>query len=177
MKPKEILETLKGSFSYLLVGVVVILVFLVIGFYNVRTLNELDRDIRAIKADIEEQRLMAPIYKEQIEKIQIKTKKQLPFPARAKLPREQHEQITTIFGDLAREAKLEVVSISPDINSLAGGTGLLLVNAAVKGDWHHFRNYLVALGSVPYLEQLGEIQIQTIPGGKEYRLKLWVAVG
>jgi hypothetical protein len=177
MKPKEMLEALKGSLSYLLVGVFVILVFGLIGFYNYRSLNDLDRDIKAIKADIEEQRVMAPLYKEQIEKIQIKTKKQLPFPARVKLPKEQHEQITTIFADLAREARLEVVSIAPDINSLSGGTGLMLVNAALKGDLYNFRNYLIALGNVPYLEQLGEIQIQTTPGGKEFRIKLWVAVG
>jgi hypothetical protein len=177
MKPKEILEALKGSLSYLLVGAFVILIFGLIGFYNYRSLNDLDRDIRAIKADIEEQRVMAPMYKEQIEKIQIKTKKQLPYPARVKLPKEQQEQITNIFGDLAREARLEVVSITPDINSLSSGTGLMVVNAALKGDFHNFRNYLIALGNVPYLEHFGEIQIQTIPGGKEFRLKLWVAVG
>jgi hypothetical protein len=93
------------------------------------------------------------------------------------LPKEQHEQITTIFGDLAREARLEVVSMTPDINSLSGGTGLMVVNAALKGDFQNFRNYLIALGNVPSLAHLGEIQIQTIPGGKEFRLKLWVAVG
>jgi len=177
MKPKEILETLKGSLSYLLVGVVAILIFFLIGFYNYRSLNDLDRDINKVKADIEEQRVMAPLYKELIEKIKIKTKKHLPFPARAKLPKEQHEQITAIFGDLARKANLEVVSITPDINSLAGGAGLLVVNAALKGDFFSFRNYLISLGNVPYLEHLGEIQIQTMPVGKEFRLKLWVAVG
>ncbi len=177
MKPKEILETLKGSLSYLLVGVVAILIFFLIGFYNYRSLNDLDRDINKVKADIEEQRVMAPLYKELIEKIKIKTKKHLPFPARAKLPKEQHEQITAIFGDLARKANLEVVSITPDINSLAGGSGLLVVNAALKGDFFSFRNYLISLGNVPYLEHLGEIQIQTMPVGKEFRLKLWVAVG
>jgi hypothetical protein len=177
MKPQEILETLKASLSYLLVGVVAILIFVVIGFYNYRSLNDLESDINKVKADIEEQRVMAPLYKELIEKIKIKTTKHLPFPARAKLPKEQHEQITTIFGDLARKANLEIVSITPDINSLAGGSGLLVVDAALKGDFFNFRNYLVALGNVPYLEHLGEIQIQTTPGGKEFRLKLWVAVG
>ncbi len=177
MKPKEILETLKGSFSSLLIGVVVIVIFLVIGFYNVRTLSDLDRDIRKARADIEEQRLMAPLYNDLIEKIKVKTKKHLPFPAKAKLPREQHEQITVIFGDLAKRANLEVVSITPDVNSLAGGSGLLVVNAALKGDYFNFRNYLIELGNVPYLEHLGELQIQTIPGGKEFHLKLWVSVG
>jgi len=177
MKPQEILETLKGSFSYLLVGVVAILIFFVIGFYNYRSLNDLESDINKVKADIEEQRVMAPLYKELIEKLKVKTTKRLPFPARAKLPKEQHEQITTIFGDLARKANLEVVSITPDINSLTGGSGLLVVNAALKGDFFNFRNYLIELGNVPYLEHLGEIQIQTMPVGKEFRLKLWVAVG
>jgi len=177
MKPKEILETLKGSLSSLVVGVFVIAIFLVVGFYNVRSLNDLDRDIRKARADIEEQRIMAPLYNDLIEKIKVKTKKQLPFPARAKLPKEQHEQITAVFGDLARKANLEIVSITPDVNSLAGGSGLLVVNAALKGDFFNFRNYLIELGNVPYLEHLGEIQIQTTPGGKEFRLKLWVSVG
>jgi hypothetical protein len=177
MKPKEIFETLKGSFSSLLVGVIIIVIFLVIGFYNVRSLNDLDRDVQKIKADIEEQRIMAPLYNDLIEKIKVKTKKHLPFPAKAKLPREQHEQITSIFGELAKRANLEVVSITPDVNSLAGGSGLLVVNAALKGDFFNFRNYLIELGNVPYLEHLGEIQIQTIPGGREFHLKLWVSVG
>jgi len=177
MKPKEIFETLKESFSSLLVGVIIIVIFLVIGFYNVRSLNDLDRDVQKIKADIEEQRIMAPLYNDLIEKIKVKTKKHLPFPAKAKLPREQHEQITSIFGELAKRANLEVVSITPDVNSLAGGSGLLVVNAALKGDFFNFRNYLIELGNVPYLEHLGEIQIQTIPGGREFHLKLWVSVG
>jgi len=177
MKPKEIFETLKGSFSSLLVGVIIIVIFLVIGFYNVRSLNDLDRDVQKIKADIEEQRIMAPLYNDLIEKIKVKTKKHLPFPAKAKLPREQHEQITSIFGELAKRANLEVVSITPDVNSLAGGSGLLVVNAALKGDFFNFRNYLIELGNVPYLEHLGEIQIQTIPGGREFHLKLCVSVG
>ena len=177
MKPKEIFETLKGSFSSLLVGVIIIVIFLVIGFYNVRSLNDLDRDVQKIKADIEEQRIMAPLYNDLIEKIKVKTKKHLPSPAKAKLPREQHEQITSIFGELAKRANLEVVSITPDVNSLAGGSGLLVVNAALKGDFFNFRNYLIELGNVPYLEHLGEIQIQTIPGGREFHLKLWVSVG
>ncbi|HOD35314.1 MAG TPA: hypothetical protein PLR20_04355 [Syntrophales bacterium] len=168
---------MKGSFSSLLVGVIIIVIFLVIGFYNVRSLNDLDRDVQKIKADIEEQRIMAPLYNDLIEKIKVKTKKHLPFPAKAKLPREQHEQITSIFGELAKRANLEVVSITPDVNSLAGGSGLLVVNAALKGDFFNFRNYLIELGNVPYLEHLGEIQIQTIPGGREFHLKLWVSVG
>ena len=174
---KDLLGTLKGSAPYLLVSVAVLVVFSMLGLHNQRALNELSADIAKTRVDIEEQKLMAPLYKELIEKIKVKTKKNLPFPAREKLAKDKHEQISAVFSDLARRANLEVVSITPDVNSLVGGSGLVVVNASLKGDFFNFRNFLVELGAVPYMEHVSEIQIQQAAGKKEFRLKIWVAVG
>ena len=78
---------------------------------------------------------------------------------------------------MAQKSKMEIVSVSPDINSMVGGSAAMLVHATLKGDYYNFRNFLIELGDRPFLERVEEIEIQQLPGTKEFRLKVWLVVG
>ena len=45
------------------------------------------------------------------------------------------------------------------------------------GNFNNFRKFLINLGGIPYADHIEEIVIQGKPDAKEYRLKLWVAIG
>jgi hypothetical protein len=53
----------------------------------------------------------------------------------------------------------------------------MLVHATLKGEYYNFRNFLIELGDRPFLEKVEEIEIQQMPGTKEFRLKVWLVVG
>ena len=109
--------------------------------------------------------------------MKVKVQRHLPLPAKTKLSGEQKDRISLIFRDMAQKAKLDLVAVNPDINSLVGGSSTMLVHATLKGDYYNFRNFLIELGDRPYLDKIEEIEIQQIPGTKEFRLKVWLAVG
>jgi hypothetical protein len=78
---------------------------------------------------------------------------------------------------MAHKSQIELVSVSPDINSMVGGSSGMLVQATLKGDYYNFRAFLIELGEQAFLEKIDEIEIQQLPGTKEFRLKVWLAVG
>jgi len=165
------------SLTLLIVGVSIILILAYIGFYNFRSIDRLDKEIVELNTKINTHHSYAPMTKQLFERMKVKAQRVLPLPARAKLSGEQKDRISILFKDMAQKAKLELVSVSPDINSLVGGSAAMLVHATLKGDYYNFRNFLIELGDQPFLEKVEEIEIQQVPGTKEFRLKVWLAVG
>ncbi len=165
------------SMTFLIIGVVIILALVYIGFYNYRTIARLDSEIAELNAKINTHQSYAPMTKQLFDRMKVKTQRTLPLPAKAKLSAEQKDQIAVLFRDMAQKSRLELVSVSPDINSLVGGSSAMLVHATLKGDFYNFRNFLIELGDRPYLDRVEEIDIQQVPGTKEFRLKVWLAVG
>ena len=165
------------SLTLVIAGLGIILILVWIGFYNHRTIARLDREIHELNTKINTHQSYAPMTKQLFDRMKVKTERHLPLPAKAKLSAEQKDRISLIFRDMAQKAKLDLVSVNPDINSLVGGSTVLLVHATLKGDYYQFRNFLIELGDRPYLEKIEEIEIQQVPGTKEFRLKVWLAVG
>lgn len=165
------------SLTLLIAGLVIILILVWIGFYNHRTIARLDAEIHDLNTKINTHQSYAPMTKQLFDRMKVRAERHLPLPAKAKLSAEQRDQIPLIFREMAQKAKLDLVSLNPDINSLVGGSPVMLVHATLKGDYYHFRNFLIELGDRPYLEKIEEIEIQQLPGTKEFRLKVWLAVG
>ena len=65
--------------------------------------------------------------------------------------------------------------VLPDAQSLAEDSPFLLVNVTVTGDYLKLRDLLTAIGALPYLEHLEQVRIETIPGGKQVYLRIWLA--
>lgn len=165
------------SLTLLVVGVGIILILAWIGFYNYQSIARLDTEINELNTKINTHQSYAPMTKQLFERMKVKAQRTLPLPAKAKLSGEQKDRISLLFKDMTQKTKMELVSVSPDINSLVGGSPAMLVHATVKGDFYNFRNFLIELGDQPFLEKVEEIEIQQVPGTKEFRLKVWLAVG
>ena len=165
------------SLTLLIIGVGLILILVYIGFYNYRNIAKLDTEINELNTKINTHQSYAPMTKQLIDRMKVKPQRNLPLPAKAKLSVEQKDQISYIFKDMAQKSKMELLSVSPDINSMVGGSAAMLVHATLKGDYYNFRNFLIELGDRPFLERVEEIEIQQVPGTKEFRLKVWLVVG
>ena len=165
------------SLTLLVIAVGLILILVYIGFYNYQGIARLDTEINDLNTKINTHQSYAPMTKQLIDRMKVKPQRNLPLPAKAKLSVEQKDQISYIFKDMAQKSKMELLSVSPDINSMVGGSAAMLVHATLKGDYYNFRNFLIELGDRPFLERVEEIEIQQLPGTKEFRLKVWLFVG
>jgi hypothetical protein len=168
----------KKSIYYLLLCGIGLLMFILIGLYPLQSsLSGLDEEIAGIKARIEEQKVLFPLYKELTERIRKKKDSELlRYSGKIGLSIDQIDGISTRFKEIAEESNLETLSIAPDAKSLANNSQSMSVSLIVRGDFLKFRRFLFDLETVPYLEHIQEIHIQEALAGKEFRLKTWVAV-
>ena len=165
------------SISYLLICTLGILVFILIGPYmSERSLTKMDMEIKKLQIQREKQQLLYPFYQKLVKKLQVEESRILPYPSKSKFPCAKTDKISSIFCEIAQNSNLETVSIIPDVKSIANGFDFFLVNLLVKGDFFDFRKFLIELGGNPYLQHIEEIKIQQVPGGKEFRLKIWLAL-
>jgi hypothetical protein len=120
--------------------------------------------------------MLYPFYLDLSKKLEEKGPKILPFPSKSKLSRDETDRLPSIFGGIVQKSHMEAVSIAPDIKCIANGSGLLLISAVLKGGFFNFRKFLIELGKIPYLEHIEQIQIHQVLGGREFRLKIWLAL-
>ncbi len=162
--------------TYLLIGAAGLAAFFIFVIYPYhRSLANADLDIQTIKARIEEQKILYPVFMDLLKKARMKESKGLPFPENEKLSRDDAGKISDIFQDVAKKSNFMLKHIVPDTDSLAEGSEHLKVTLVITGDFPEFRKFLVALGEVPYLEHVERIQIRTVKNYKEISLKVWLA--
>ena len=155
---------------------VMLFVFLGIipGYKSLAVLNEKTKDLQL---EIDKQETLLPIYQKLVQEIEIRKSKVLPFPTRTKLPMEQMDEFFLEFTSLAKRSNMIALSVRPELNSLKENSGFLLVYTVFKGDFLDLRKLLIGLGEIPYLEYIEEIEIKQAERGKEYKMKIWIALG
>jgi hypothetical protein len=155
---------------------ILIFIFLVILPYQ-GALAKSDRKIQDLKLRIDDQRNYSGLYQFLTKSAQQKDGLVLPVPVKAKLVRADVDKVPVLMRAIARKARLNVQSIVPDVKALTPDARHLSVTAVVTGRLSGFRGFLAGLGEMPYLEQIEEIQIRRIPDSKEFRVKMWLALG
>ncbi len=167
----------KRSLIYLLVCISGIIVFFLTGIYpNTTTQQELDSQLRILNNQLDEQKILFPLFKDLMEKTKARIEKQLPFPEKARLPRSEIGKIPSIFKETAQKSNLVFIGGVPDVNTLNEDSELLLVNVSAKGDFFDCRNFLVRLGELPFLEKTEALEINAGRKLKEIKLKVWITL-
>ena len=142
-----------------------------------KSLANMDIEINKISSRIQEQKALTPVYKELFQKAQLRKPEGLPFPEEGKLARDDTGKISSIVQEIAEKSNLKLQDIILDTDSLTGKSKHLGIDIVMKGDFFDFRDFLMRLAEIPYLQHIEQIQIQT---GKEsteieFKLKIWLA--
>lgn len=140
-----------------------------------RLSSDLDRDIEGLQARIDEQKILSPVFKNLFAKTKAPEPKGLPDPARTKLTREEIAGVPKRLQQLATVHKLKVREIVPEINTLTDASGRFLTRLTATGQFADLRGFLIDVGALPYFESIEEIEIRAVEGGKEFKLKIWMA--
>jgi hypothetical protein len=139
-------------------------------------MNSLEKDGKNIQLRIEEQNNLLPIYQTLKTKSQATSVTVLPTPERAKLSRSMVGKVPSTIKGIAGRASMEAVSILPDIASLTNQSGELLMHTVIRGNFMNFRQFLIGIGALPYLERIEAIEIHQDADFTEYRMKIRLAM-
>ena len=168
----------KQSIIYLMLCLTGVLIFILAGILpNSRTITELSAKIVDARFRIEEQQALNPFQKSLRDKSEKKESEILPLPAKGLLAQDKINTLPSTFSVAAKMSGMSMVSSIPNLNALTGDAQLLSVNVVLRGDFINLRKFLINLGGIPYMRQIEEIAIQQKPDTKEFKLKIWVAVG
>lgn len=158
-----------------LTGVLIFILWGIVPAY--RTLAELDAKAASIKQRIEEQKVLLPIYKTLQNASEQKDSTFLPLPEKSKLAQAKIDTLPVNLSAVVKMSGMTLVSATPNVGALTGDAQFISVNLVLRGNFINFRKFLINLGGIPYADHIEEIVIQGKTDAKEYRLKLWVAIG
>jgi Tfp pilus assembly protein PilO len=168
----------RKNISYLILCLTGILIFILAGILpNSQTMAELSTKTTDAQFRLEEQRALSPFQKSLQDKSEKKESEILPLPAKGMLMQTKISTLPMTLSTAARTSGMSLVSAIPNLNALTGDAQFLSVNVVLHGDFMNLRKFLIHLGGIPYVKQIEEIAIQQKPDTKEFRLKIWVAVG
>jgi len=168
----------RQSMIYIAMCLTGVLIFVFGGILPaVKKLKDLDAAIAARKYDIEEQKAFAPFFKSLKLDSEKKESEILPLPPKGKLAQDKLGTLAVVFGTAAKTSGMTLVSATPHLNTLTGDAQFIPINIALRGEFINFRKFLIQLGGVNYIQHIEEITIQEKAETREYKLKIWVAIG
>ena len=156
----------------LIIMAVILLGILPLYFKTSNQMKEND----TLKAQIKEQKELAPVYASVLNAGKEKNLFVLPNPEKAALPRSDSGKFQSDFQMIAQKSGLKVVSLTPDLNTSATPSTSFLHYAVLNGEWNDLRKLLIELGGLPYLDKIEEISMQQGTGSMEFKMKIWIAL-
>jgi Tfp pilus assembly protein PilO len=136
--------------------------------------DALQQEIIDTRIAIEEQKVLAPVYNELAEQLKQGEEPALDVPEPRALSQAQLPDFIGRVRRAAAKANLSVQSIDPDPQSLADGTGRLLVRCNLQGKFMELRPLLVAVGNMPAVDYVDHLLLSESYGGVDARLDIWV---
>jgi hypothetical protein len=167
----------QDSFWYIVTYSGIIFLLVLVGIFPLYHYNSNLMDVnKKLKNQIEEQKVLGPIYGNLLKIVKNKDVRVLPNLEKKAIPRGEAGKFQDDIRMIARKASLITVSLTPDLSAAAGSSASLLHNVVLKGEFANFRKMLIGLGSLPYLDRIEEISIQQNPDSMELRMKIWIAL-
>lgn len=173
MKPSRIHSS---NFLYLGLCFIGIIAFLLVGIYpNLKAIDEIDEEISLLKQKAQEQELLYPVFQKLLVEITHKIPTKLTIPEKRKISHNDLSHINSTFLSLASKNKVSFVHAIPDASNYLEDKGFLTMNVAFTGDFFNFRNLILDICYLPYLESIEKMQIETLKEHKRISFTIKVA--
>lgn len=165
----------RNTFVILVFGGGMLLFVLLAIFPNYISYNNIVHEISLLKYKIEEQKILSPIFEDLSEKAQFQNPGSLPFPTHENLSRDDTEKITPIIREIVAANNFMLEDIDTDIESLMTEPGALKMIVQINGEFQNLRGLLLDLGSLPYMEHIEEIKINSFGEKNKISLAIWIS--
>lgn len=168
----------RQSMLYIMMCLTGILIFVLGGILPAgKKLAELDAAIVARKYAIEEKTILAPFFKSLKVDSEKKESEVLPLPPKGKLSQDRLGTIPVAFNTAAKMSGMTLVSAIPHLNAMTGDSKFIPINIVLRGGVIDFRKFLIQIGGIPYVQHIEEITIQEKSDTREFKMKIWAAIG
>ena len=144
-------------------------------FPNYITYSNIENEINTLKNQIEEQKILSPIFTDLSNKARFEHSKSLPFPKKEKLSKNETGNISGIIQEIILLNDFKLNSILTDVGGLMDGSGMLKISIEISGDFMNLRDLILQFGTLPYLEHIENIRIDNANNKEKILLKLWIA--
>lgn len=159
--------------SFLLVFLAII-VLLFPEYKNIQTAKK-DRISKMLT--LEEQKKIFPLYAQADALAKIDFNPKLPFSERIPLGRDQVFSLSTVFRDIALKNNMKLSQNSQDIDSLENNSNLISMDVTFTGSLFDYRNCLISLSELPFLNTIKKIKISTDPSNiKTFSTKILITI-
>ena len=165
----------KNILFIILFGGGILLFVLLSIFPNYIAYSNIENEINALRQQIEEQKILSPIFTDLSDKTKFEKPENLPFPKKEKLSKNETGNISAIIQDIIRQNDFKIDSILTDVGGLMNGSGMLEINVEMTGDFINLRNMILQFGTLPYLEHIETIRIENTDEKQNVFMKLWIA--
>ncbi|MEI6313460.1 MAG: hypothetical protein WCO89_01215 [Syntrophus sp. (in: bacteria)] len=168
----------RQSTLYIMMCLTGVLIFVLAGILPAgKKLTELDAAIVAKKQGIEEQTVLVPFFKSLKVDSEKKESEVLPLPPKGKLSQDRLGTLPMTFTTAAKMSGMTMVSATPHLNAMTGDAQFIAINIVLRGGVIDFRKFLIQLGGIPYIQHIEEITIQEKAETREFKLRIWAAIG
>ncbi|MEI7637196.1 MAG: hypothetical protein WCJ37_07805 [Syntrophus sp. (in: bacteria)] len=168
----------RKSMIYIAMCLTGILIFVLGGILPAgKKLTELDTAIAARKYALEEQTALTPFLKSLKVDSEKKGSEVLPLPPKGKLSQDKLGTLSIAFGTAAKMSGMTLVSATPLLNAMTGDAQFIPINIVLRGGVIDFRKFLIQLGGIPYIQHIEEITIQEKSDTREFKMRIWAAIG
>ncbi len=165
------------SKMYIGVGIIIVLLLILAGIVPASMkLKELDASIVAKKQAVEEQKAFEPVFKS-LKADSEKKEMVLPMPQKAKLSQSKIDTLPIAFRTAAKMSGMRLVSATPQLNAMTGDSQFIPIDVVLRGGVIDFRRFLIQVGAMPYIQHVEEITIQDKADTREFKIKVWAALG
>ena len=140
-----------------------------------RLTGEKDLLAAKIRRDIASQKVLAPLFKEMLEKARLKETGELALVKVVPWPRDRSGDLQARFEEAGKACGLEVDVHLPDAAELIKKTTHLKIDVLARGSFAAFRPFFLSVYRMPFVDHVERLQILAGDGQEEVRLKIWVA--
>ncbi len=156
-----------------------------------RTLNDTDSEIRRIETEIEEHKILLPVFNDLLKKDRrlkelIKDWSFLPSSTSGGSVTEikptinDTDKISSVFQEIAQKNHFKVEAIQQDRNLLSDNSKYLIIRIAMRGTFLNLYNFLIQTGKIPYAAHIEQVQIRTDQESEgdahKINLKIWLEI-
>jgi len=140
-----------------------------------RRLRHLEKDIAAARLQLEEQRILLPVYTKLLPLVVPRQDNERTTDA-SRLAQNKIPALQTQLGKLATAMGLRSLAVAPRAESLVSGEKRLEVEWRLAGPITSLRGVLAELAQLDFVEHLGHVRVQRVEHDVEYHLGVWVAL-
>ena len=142
-------------------------------FPNYQYNKKIDQQISIAEQELKTKNLFFPIYKELVNQVQLteKHKKKSPPAIKPAKPK-KIEQFFKLMTDIAAQNKMTLKQIAPDKNIYRNTSNKIGLNVTVIGDFFHFRQLLLQLCFINFIQDIESIRIYTNDQNHTFDMRL-----